>query len=287
VSSPEGDRELYELVWFPNRAWWDDLAAIAAPENWYDGRRERPGILISYIKYYTRRVREEGRWLETESEAGETLAAFDTGLLSRRSEPIYAVLEANRMADRQPWVHKEWASPSSPRLAGFDRAALTRARFFSEPAELVYDPRLGMQADPQTLAAEHVNRYPPALRADPTLRQTALEHALACAEAAARADWRIAVPQFYWPAPEAPGRVQLLLPLALTDPRRVDLALVLDRDLDGDGGAAPRACSYSAFTVLPLGWAYRNARLMSRPESSWLKPRALSNGAHRSVRGTP
>jgi uncharacterized protein DUF3825 len=276
VSGFDG-RDLYDLVWFPNQAWWDDLAGAAAPENWYDDASERPGILISYFKYYTRRVREEGRWLEAEAVTGETLAAFQTGLLSRLCEPIYAVLEANRERDRQPWVHKEWATASSARLGAFDLAELTRARFFSEPSELVFDSRLSVLADAERMAEEHVNRYPAALRANPSLRRAALEGAIVAAEAVASANWRVAVPQFYWPAPDAPGRVQLLLPLALTDPERVDLALVLDRTPDGGTGGEP-AC-YRAYTVLPLGWAYRNARLMSRPESSWLRPRAIRAGA--------
>ena len=266
-------RDLYDLVWFPNQSWWNDLASAAAPEDWYDDGSERPAILISYFKYYTRRVREEERWLEARSPGGETLAAFDTGLLSGHSQPLYAVLEANREPDRQPWVHKEWATPSSERLRAFELAALTRATFFSEPEELVYDPRLRIFADAEKMAEEHVNRYPAALRANPVLRRAALEHAVAAAEAAARANWRLAVPQFYWPAAEGPGRVQLLLPLALTDPARIDLALVLDRAGAGEHGEAP---CYRAYTVLPLGWAYRNARLMSRPESSWLRPRRPS-----------
>jgi hypothetical protein len=265
-------RDLYDLVWFPNQAWWDDLARAAAPEDWNDEAGERPAILISYYKYYARRVREEERWLEARSPSGETLAAFQTGLLSRRSEPLYAVLEANREPDRQPWVHKEWATASSARLGAFAVEELTRATFFSDPRELVYDPRLRIRADVEKMAEEHVNRYPAALRANPTLRRVALEAAVSVAEATARADWRVAVPQFYWPAPDAPGRVQLLLPLALTEPGHIDLALALDRVEDRDAAGEP---AYRAYAVLPLGWAYRNARLMSRPESSWLRPRAV------------
>jgi hypothetical protein len=36
-----------------------------------------------------------------------------------------------------------------------------------------------------------------------------------------------------------------------------------------EGTDATDAC-YRAYTVLPLEWAYRNARLITRPEASWL-----------------
>jgi hypothetical protein len=61
-----------------------------------------------------------------------------------------------------------------------------------------------------------------------------------------------------------------LLPLSLITPERVDLALVLDRSPSYvENPHAENAC-YRAYTVLPLEWAYRNARLVTRPEAYWL-----------------
>ncbi len=266
-----GAADLYDLIWFPSADWCDELAQLALPENWDDDDSGRHSILFNYFKYYTRRIVEEGLWVEATSAAtGSKVAAFDTGLLSRHFEPIYAVFEANRNEDRQPWVHKEWASPSSPRLRDFDTTAVGRALFFSEPAEVVYDPRLPVVPNLEHVVDDNVDRYPVELRDNAYLRKAALENAIHVAAARARTNWRLAAPQFYWPPGDAAGRVQLLLPLALIDPNRTDLALVVDRSPAYKEHADPSNASYRAYTVLPLEWAYRNARLITRPEASWL-----------------
>jgi hypothetical protein len=59
---------------------------------------------------------------------------------------------------------------------------------------------------------------------------------------------------------ELPPVGQLLLPLYLRDARRPDLARVLEH-YEG---------WYRAATVLYPDWAYRHARLLSRPNSEWL-----------------
>ena len=125
-----GAADLYDVVWFPNADWTAELADLALPENWMTRAVGDCPILYNYFKYYARRAVEEKVWVESVSAAGTRVAAFDTGLLSRHFEPINAVFEENRNASRQPWVHKEWARPASPRLRDFDRDALRRVLFF-------------------------------------------------------------------------------------------------------------------------------------------------------------
>ncbi len=270
VSGPAANAgELYDQVWFPNSDWYDELADAALEEQWDDDESGRQPILRNYFKYYARRAGEEGIWIEATSPAGITGSAFDTGLLSRHFEPIYAVFEANRDPARQPWVHKEWASPASPRLRDFDTSRLRRALFFSEPAEAVFDPRLPVVPNLEHILDHNVDRYPAELRENAYLRKATLDHAIQVAAAKARSNWRLAAPQFYWPH-SGPGRIQLLLPLSLINPDRVDLALVVDRYPSyAEQPETTNAC-YRAYTVLPLEWAYRNARLVTRPEAYWL-----------------
>ena len=254
-------------------------AASALDENWDDDGSGRHPILFNYFKYYARRAREESVWIEATSPAGARVSAFDTGLLSRHYEPIYAVFEANRDESRQPWVHKEWASPSSPRLRDFDISSLRRALFFSEPAEAVYDPRLPVLPNLDHIIDDNVDRYPAELQDNAYLRKAALDHAIQVAAAKARSNWRLAAPQFYWSHSDGAGRVQLLLPLALLNPDRVDLALVVDRSPSYAEHPDPTNACYRAYTVLPLEWAYRNARLVTRPEAYWLDINTRGAGA--------
>lgn len=57
------------------------------------------------------------------------------------------------------------------------------------------------------------------------------------------------------------GSVSLLLPLRLIHAECVDLALVV-----GPFGES----RYAAFTVYPLEWAYRAARLIKAPSADWI-----------------
>jgi hypothetical protein len=57
--------------------------------------------------------------------------------------------------------------------------------------------------------------------------------------------------------------MSLLLPLAIVNDEVVDVALVVTRNPSG---------SYQGRTVLPLAWAYKNARLVCKPDSDWLVP---------------
>jgi hypothetical protein len=56
--------------------------------------------------------------------------------------------------------------------------------------------------------------------------------------------------------------MQLLLPVAPLARDQVELALAVDR----------LESVYLGRTVLPLDWAYNNARLLTRPDSDWLRP---------------
>lgn len=74
-----------------------------------------------------------------------------------------------------------------------------------------------------------------------------------------RVSWnfKTAVPQYY---PRI-RRLQLLLPICLVSDDTVDMALAVEKTPAG---------AYLGHTVLPLDWAYKNARLICRPDSDWL-----------------
>ena len=79
-----------------------------------------------------------------------------------------------------------------------------------------------------------------------------------------RTEWnyRTAIPTYY----PVRNSGSLLLPLALTDEEHIDLALVVIRNPSG---------SYQGETILPLDLAYSNSRLVTRPDSDWLKTETI------------
>jgi len=70
--------------------------------------------------------------------------------------------------------------------------------------------------------------------------------------------WSAAVPQYCFTR----KIIQLLIPLSLDDPKTVDVALAVERENE----------VYTGRTILSLDMAYKNARLITRPHSDWLKP---------------
>lgn len=100
-------------------------------------------------------------------------------------------------------------------------------------------------------------RFPEPFRSmDGYALQTVLKGSIDNARERVRRSYKTAVPQYYQ------GQIQLLLPLCLSDPRRADLALVVER----------HATFYRAATCLSLDMAYNNARQLARPDRDWLQP---------------
>ena len=74
-----------------------------------------------------------------------------------------------------------------------------------------------------------------------------------------RWNFKTAIPMYF----HTKKNISLLLPLGVLSDETIDLALVVERTPVG---------AYLGHTVLPLDWAYSNARLICRPDSDWLTP---------------
>ena len=136
------------------------------------------------------------------------------------------------------------------------------ASYYDDPAQLVFDTRL-----PLSVNVEHVphdrERFPPTLKSLSPQDLAALVNARAPeALDRVRRNYKTAIPQFYRDGKTGDAKMQLLLPVAPLARDQVELALAVDR----------LESVYLGRTVLPLDWAYNNARLLTRPDSDWLRP---------------
>jgi hypothetical protein len=262
---------LFDFAWIPPRGidvpaskGYDsrlkELAERAQPETWSTDAAQPFAILGNYMRYTFKRLSHEGKIQEGADSAGVRIAMFNTGLFTPNYEAIYAFFEANRDPNRQPWVLKDFLVESDRKLS-FLPARPKAARYFDRPADLIYDPDLDLIPNLDHILDDNVERYPADLKSNTHRRRMMLQGAVAEAGKRAQMNYKVAVPQFYFGHEgSGSGRMQLLLPLYLDNPARADLALVVERE--------ERA--YRAFTVLPLDLAYKNARLIARPETDWL-----------------
>ena len=213
------------------------------------------------LDYTARQVLTECKVVEGEDRQGRPVAAFNTGLLTTDVQPIFGFLTQNRndMPDAQPWYFTRWAVSSDLSMRNFRRLP-DRARYWNEsPAELVFNPEWPIETRLEHILDDNVDRFPRSLQQLPHLRRHALRGAIQDALHQIQADPYLAVPAYHF----FTGTVSLLLPLRLVHNHHVDLALVV--------GPFGENC-YTAWTVYPLDWAHRAARLIKAPSVDWLSP---------------
>lgn len=284
--------KLFDFAFVPNYPQpIEKLSQFAEQEFW--GRSHR--ILKSYFNHMFEKVHDDGLIVTSRDGA---YAAFNTGLSNAQHEPIFAVFAKNERPDAQAWFFRGFGIQDRKGLgellvSDFDYLP-HRARFVENMSDLLYDPRNGAPiCDWNSLFLDHLKRIPrPFLeqaldghlsipnvigmeredaqavyedfRVEMEQATDALHYMERAAEAALEQamdrvfnDYKCAVPQWH-----ARDRVvNLLLPLALANPREVDAALSVRLTPEG---------RYVGEHLLTLEMAYNNARLIAKPEASWL-----------------
>lgn len=266
---------LEKFAYFPD---WDsaidDLAINhAQPEdgNW-DYIKNKTGaypVLESYITYTFLRLHKEGKIkYATKQEKGRELkfACFNTGLATIKQEDIFAYFEhrnnnsSSRIGDgylKQPiWVFKCFDRESNRIMNGFaDKPEL--ANYFQNAEELIYESGRRLIPDFEHILDDREKRFPDDFKALSKPQQVErIKSAIESALTRIRRNYKTAIPQFY------SNSIQLLLPLCITTAESADVALVVAREGE----------VYRANTILPLDWAYNNARLLAKPDREWLNP---------------
>lgn len=127
----------------------------------------------------------------------------------------------------------------------------------NKPDGFIFEDTLKMD---ETQRKEYYLKLSNAINADKkTYRIIKMQIENALETAIKRANWnyKTAIPMYY----PNKNKTSLLLPLALLDESTIDIALVIERQESGN---------YVGETILPLEWAYSDARLITRPDSDWL-----------------
>lgn len=294
---------LRQWAYMPNfREDINDLQSIALKEIWHykfqDPEYPFP-ILSSYLIYTFHRLLKENKVRHNSQ-----FASFNTGLVNNLYEPIYALFEKNKNPGRQDWYFLDFCLSGCGRsgklLASQFNPLPERAQFFERASDLIYDigaPKPSLDWD--HIILDNVKRLPPDFLQDhkpadfclkdPSKMDTAqaasyfaslaeaiennskvfrnvknrLSDALDLALKRVQWNYKTAIPMYY----PTKNRISILLPLALVDDEHIDLALVVEKSQSGN---------YLGHTILPLAWAYSNARLIARPDSDWLIPDKIS-----------
>jgi hypothetical protein len=236
----------------------ESLSGLAEAEDWGYMNNTHPTqahpILRNYITYSYCRVAEEKKINVTPD---EEYCCWNTGLITAQQEPLYMLFTKNKLASSTPYWHFwKFARRGEWELNRFSSLP-EMAHYFEDPSVLVFDTRKELRLNVEHVVSDNLARFPQELQVmNPFGLQNLVKGAIDSALERVRRNYKTAIPQYYQ------GSIQLLLPLSLTDPKRADLALVVEKFSD----------FYRAATCLTLDMAYNNARLLARPDRDWLVP---------------
>ncbi len=289
------------------------LSELALEERWYYGEtltqeQENLPILRNYLAYTFKRLCFEGKILiKTDLGRNEEYATFNTGLVDKKYEYIYALFKKNTQYPTPYWYLLDFVVAGEDigkTLVKVFNPLPERANYFENKIQnMLYDTSTGdLSCDYIHIITERTDRLPtdflkencsadflcidgvsiedvchkPAKDENRKAYYVSLGRKIkdnsrmlnrlknriedAVDLALKRVEWnyKTAIPMYF----PTRNTGSLLLPLSLVDEDHVDLALVVERQASG---------AYQGQTILPLNLAYSNSRLVTRPDSDWLK----------------
>lgn len=239
----------------------EQLKELAKPEVWdfAQDKFKRPGqnlpILRNYLNYTFLRLQEEQKIVV--SRDGE-YCAFNTGLLTPNEKDLCAFFQKNKNPNSTDWFFRFFEDTYTAALSVFTKIP-EPAKYITDSRDLIFD--LSYQLDPNydhVLSEENIERLPAAVRGNPLLARNAIAGSIESLKSRLLRNYKIAIPHWYG------GKVQLLLPLHITDPLTPDNAMVAERD--------DNLKTYRIRTILTMDMAYLDARIICKPDRDWLNP---------------
>lgn len=246
------------------QGWLETLAGMAEKESWNfrnSDEQDSLPILRSYFHHTFRRLLEMSDGVGY-SKNGK-YAATNTGLVTDNQEEIYALFKINDKPERQKWKLLGFKKTSDwDFVDNFGSSPPPLADYFQDPSVLLWDRRCNLYINYDHVM-EHIERFPKELQSQPFMARQLLTSAEGNTKKRVYRNYKAAIPQFFRDK-GGNGSVQLLLPICLTNPAVADLALVAEKSETND--------AYRCSTILTLDMAYKNARLLARPDNEWLHP---------------
>ncbi len=310
VTQKELQDELFSYLYFRTgdflfdsreqvNAFYNGLAKKAMPENWdyeeENGDHYDKSILKSYLEMTYYRLKQEDA--DPNLDQNEKIARwvhgkvyFNSGLLDRFFRQIIIAADLKEIVEQLPvlgecrWnmlTNLQAYSENDYKLADvFERSAWLPeiASFFHNREDVVFDASLEIKTRDRHIVQDGVERgrLPRYTKDYQEVKESGdkeeleglisdiaddVDKAIQRARLLAARNYKLAVPQ-YW---KETGKIQFLLPLYMSNrDRKPECALVCSRVGTGNDGY------YRGETILTLGMAYNNARLIAKPDVSWL-----------------
>lgn len=239
------------------------LAEKAKNEAWDFLRAEfkKPGadfpIIASYLNYAFVRLQQQGK---IKYSTDNSKACINTGLQTPEGKDIFATFYRNNAAvekEQPDWTLFGYFDAYSDKVRDFEPLP-DIATYIDDPGELVFDHRYELEVDYKHILTDNKERLPDVLQSNASLARNAVEGAIRQLKERLKRNYKLAIPHWY------NERVQLLLPLSITDDNTADVALVAEKDVQRK--------KYMVRTILTMDMAYLDARIICAPDRQWLNP---------------
>lgn len=237
---------------------------LAKDEDWHFNKlefknkyKQKYPILTNYLNYTFLRAQELN--LIAYSSDGDK-ACFNTGLITKDEKDIFALFFKNKGAKKHnapDWTFYTFADSYSMKLSPY-KPLPEFPTYIQDPKDLVFNTKLDIDINIEHIINDNSMRLPEILQTNKRLAMTSITGAVESIKSKVARNYKVAIPTWY------ESKIQLLLPLNLTDDYIADVALVVDRDDIRN--------IYRARTILTMDLGYINARLITRPDKEWLNP---------------
>lgn len=230
--------------------YFQELSELAETEKWHsDQENKNYDILINYITYTFDKAAKDDLVLFSDD---KKYAAFNTGLLTENGEDIICMF--NEFASSDDFSYHMMGFRKESDICFCENFSETPkvVTYFSDPERIYFNPNLSLVKNLDHILDDNFDRFPSELKAKGKLYILALlESSLNLTIKRCKRNYRIAVPQYY------NDEITYLLPINL-DGHKMALAV---KAVKG---------RYRVNTIFTLTMAYKNARLLMKPESDWL-----------------
>ena len=252
----------------------EDIANSTIPESWKFKNKPsvlKHPILKMYLETIFVKLKNEGKVLKS---ADGKYIMFNTNLLDKFFHAMYIIAEVKQADDLEVYLHPirtAEESYSTLRKYGFEGQYPEPPVFFEDVNEVIFNTSEEWRIDKDYSSLSHIieqriDRFPQHLRdKSPDVLARKLYDAIGYALAIAQRNYKYIVP-IYYPRFD---RISFLMPIFLDGAYSAspDFALVLQTDRENK--------LYIARTILDLEAGYQDARLIAKPDESWLNPVTL------------
>lgn len=255
-----------------------ELAKDSMSEPWeYRNRKDSSfdcPILKSYLEYELERLFYEYEELHKENKIvfnrTKDKVLFNTNLLDKFAHDLIIVGDIVVIGGKIHITNLQKTPPlSNLRKMGFDNTNPLPPEFFNEINEIVFhcDWEIDCNLDRYThIIEQRRERFPNEYKTlDTSALSNKLDNAIKFAQKIAQRNYKFIVPMYY----PTSHKIQLLMPIYLenSSASQPDFALVLSPD--------PQYKLYTPETILGLEEVYQDARLIAKPDESWLNPEII------------